>query len=429
MNKNTLSKSEEKPRSFVLLSLLLILGVGGAVFYTKKYDTTAEQGESAQSNTTQSKFGGGKHDHDDGRPTVVSVETSQKVDFPVYLNGLGTVTPLKIVTVRPRVDGEIMKITFTEGQTVKEGDLLAEIDPRPFEIALQQAQGQLLRDEALLKNTEIDYQRYQTLLTQDSIAAQQTATQDAQVKQYRGIVEMDKAQVNNAKLQLSYAHLTAPISGRVGLRQIDQGNIVRANDVNGLVVITQLQPINVIFTLPEDNIQALIQRKRSNDSISVTAYDRAGKLKLAQGKLLAIDNQIDATTGTLKLKAQFDNVDNSLFANQFVNIKMQLETLKDVTQVSSAAIQNDTEGAFVYVVSPEKKIAIRRVKVGESQGDKIAVLENLAANETVVLEGVDKLHEGSQVDVAQKDGQAIAEDPNNKPKFDDKDKSRRRKPQ
>jgi multidrug efflux system membrane fusion protein len=422
MNKNTLSTSEKKPRSFVLLSLLLIFGIGGAVFYFQHSSNSPTEAEK------HAKSGGKRGEsHDDNKPIPVSVETTQKVDFPMFINGLGTVTPLKIVTVRPRVDGEIMKIAFIEGQTVKEGDLLAEIDSRPFEIGLQQAQGQLLRDEALLKNAEIDYERYQTLLTQDSIAAQQTATQDAQVKQYRGIVEMDKAQVNNAKLQLSYAHLTAPISGRVGLRQIDQGNVVRANDTNGIVVITQLQPINVVFTLPEDNIQALMQRKHSNDSISVTAYDRAGKIKLAQGKLLAIDNQIDVATGTLKLKAQFDNIDNVLFANQFVNIKMQLDTLKNVTQVSSAAIQNDTQGAFVYVVTSEHKVAVRRVKVSEAQGDKIAVLENLSPNETVVLEGVDKLHEGSVVDVAQKDGQGVVQDPSLKPKFDDKDKSRRHK--
>jgi multidrug efflux system membrane fusion protein len=413
MNKQNLAKSEKKPRSFIVLSLLLILGVGGAVFYTKYYHTPAGQGgDVAKSEGKRTKRGDGKQD--DNKPIVVSVETAQQVDFPVYLNGLGTVTPLKIVTIRPRVDGEIMKISFAEGQTVKEGDLLVEIDSRPFDIALQQAQGQLLRDEALLKNAEIDFQRYQTLLSQDSIAAQQTATQDAQVKQYRGIVEMDKAQVNNAKLQQSYAHLTAPISGRIGLRQIDKGNIVRANDTNGLVVITQLQPINVIFTLPEDNIQALIKRRQSNDLISVTAYDRAGKIKLAQGKLLAIDNQIDVTTGTLKLKAQFDNIDGALFANQFVNIKMQLDTLKNVTQVSSAAIQNDLQGAFVYVVTPEKKVAVRRVKVGDAQGDKIAVLENLAPNEMVVLEGVDKLHEGSVVDVAQKDGQVLVQEKNDK---------------
>lgn len=402
MNKQSIPKSEKKFHLTVFIILLLLGGTG--TFYV------THSSESTKSDTKHNE----KPKNDDNKPIVVSVETTQQADFSVFVNGLGTVTPLKMVIVHPRVDGQIMKITFTEGQTVKEGDLLAEIDSRPFEIALQQAEGQLLRDEALLSNAEIDYARYQTLLAQDSIAAQQTATQDAQVKQYRGIVEMDKAQVNNAKLQLSYAHLTAPISGRVGLRQVDQGNVVRANDSNGLVVITQQQPINVVFTLPEDNIQKLIQHKRRSDSISVIAYDREGKNKLAQGKLLAIDNQIDSTTGTLKLKAQFDNADNTLFPNQFVNIKMQLDTLKNATQVSSAAIQHDIQGSFVYVITTENKATIRRVKVADVQGDKVAVMENLAPNEWVVLEGVDKLREGSQVDVAQKDGQIIATEKNDK---------------
>jgi multidrug efflux system membrane fusion protein len=406
LNKNNFLELPKR-RSFVLLISLLVLASIGAGFYFKHLSSTPAEKQN-------------KRGRDADKPAVVSVETATKADFPLYLNGLGTVTALRTVTIHPRVDGELVSVAFSEGQLVKEGDLLAEIDSRPFQIQLQQAEGQLLRDEALLKNAEMDFDRYKTLLAQDSIAAQQTATQESQVKQTRGIVEMDKAQVNNAKLQLSYAHLTAPISGRVGLRQIDQGNIVHANDTNGLVVITQLQPINVVFTLPEDNIQAVIKRKQSNPSISVTAYDRAGKNKLADGKLLAIDNQIDSTTGTLKLKAQFDNHDGVLFANQFVNIKMLLDSLKGVTQISSAAIQNDTQGAFVYVVNAEKIVQIRRVTLGATEGDKVAVLDNLAANEMVVLEGIDKLHEGSQVDVARKDGQVVAKIKDKKSQQDDK---------
>ncbi len=396
-------------RVSVLSGLLSVLAIAVAGFYFQQSSAAPEAKSGADR---------GKHGHDDhDTPAAVSIETAAQADFPVYLDGLGTVTALRTVTVQPRVDGELIRIAFNEGQMVKEGELLAEIDPRPFQVQLQQTQGQLLRDEALLKNAQIDHERYQTLLKQDSISAQQTVTQESQVKQYQGSVEMDKAQVNNAKLQLSYARLTAPIAGRVGLRQIDQGNIVHANDAKGLVVITQLQPISVVFALPEDKVQMVIQRWRSNEPVIVTAFDRAGKTKLAEGKLLAIDNQIDSTTGTLKLKAQFDNTDSTLFANQFVNIKMHLETLSGVTQVSSAAIQHDTEGAFVYVVNPEKKVQLRRVTLGPTEGDKVVVQSNLAANETVVVEGSDRLHEGSLVDIAEKDGQAVAASPDtvNKP--------------
>lgn len=399
---------EKKRKTYIVSGLLAVLILGALGYYFQ--NSSAAPDKSIDSN-------GARNDRDNfNTPTAVAVETVLQADFPVYLNGLGTVTALRTVTVRPRVDGELVKVVFTEGQMVKEGELLAEIDPRPFQIQLQQAEGQLLRDEALLRNAEIDRARYQTLLEQDSIAAQQTATQEAQVRQYRGTVKMDKAQVNNAKLQLSYAGVTAPISGRAGLRQIDQGNVVHASDANGLVVITQLQPINVVFTLPEDKVQTVIQRWRSNEPVQVTAYDRSGNTKLAAGKLLALDNQIDASTGTLKLKAQFDNSGHSLFANQFVNIKMLVDTQRGAVQVASAAIQHDSQGTYVFVVNPDKTVQLRRITVGLTEGDKIVVLDNLAANEMVVVEGYDRLREGSLVDVAQKDGQAIPIAPNNQAK-------------
>jgi multidrug efflux system membrane fusion protein len=406
-------------RAFLLPATLLLLAVAAGGIYSQ-YSTTAPDAKSG--------FGSGKRGHDDDTPPAVAVETVGQADFPVYLNGLGTVTALRTVTVKPRVEGELINVAFTEGQMVKEGDLLAEIDPRPFQVQLQQAEGQLMRDEALLKNARIDHERYLTLLEQDSISAQQTVTQEAQVRQYLGVVEMDKAQVNNAKLQLSYAKVTAPIPGRVGLRQIDQGNIIHANDTNGLVVITQLQPITVVFTLPEDKVQEVMQRWRANEPVKVEAYDRAGKIKLAEGKLLAFDNQIDPTTGTLKLKAQFDNHEYTLFANQFVNIRMHLDTLHDATLVSSAAIQHDTQGAFVYVVDAQKNVQVRRVTLGPTEADKAVVLSDLAANETVVVEGIDRLRDGGRVDIARKDGQAVAASPESQAKPEGKLHKRDRRP-
>lgn len=400
----TPTQNQRKRPKFLITLAFLVLSISASVLYYQYAPAaTADGGHAGRGRH-------GHHGHDEDTPEVVAIETARQADFPVFVNGLGTVTALKTVTVKPRVDGELQKLNFTEGQMVQAGDLLAEIDPRPFQVQLQQAQGQLLRDEALLKNAELDHSRYQTLQEQDSIASQQTASQSALVKQYQGTVEMDKAQLNNARLQLSYSRLTAPISGRLGLRQLDQGNIIHANDANGLVVITQTQPISVVFTLPEDKVQTLVERWRTGKPVSVYAYDRAGKNKLAEGRLTALDNQIDASTGTLKLKALFDNHEQSLFANQFVNIKMHLDTLSDVTLVSSAAIQHDSQGPFVYVATAENTAQIRRITLGpvSSVEDKTVVLNQLAANETIIVEGVDRLKEGSRIDIAEKDGVAVA---------------------
>ncbi len=405
--------STKKNRLLKSGGLLTVLAVAVGSFYLYQADVNPNDSDEGGRRGRQFR----NHEND---TVPVAVKSVGRGDFPVYLTGLGTVTALRTVNVKPRVDGELVDVHFEEGQWVKAGDLLAEVDPRPFQIQLQQAEGQLLRDEALLKNAEIDRDRYQTLLEQDSIAAQQTQTQAALVKQYQGNIEMDRAQVNNAKLQLSYAKVTAPISGRVGLRQIDQGNIVRANDANGLVVITQLQPIDVVFTLPEDKLQAAIQRWRTNPAIKVEAYDRSGKTKLAEGKLKAIDNQIDPSTGTIKLKAQFDNREQTLFANQFVNIKMQLDTLSNALQVSTAAIQHDNDGAYLFVVGADQTVQQRRVTLGPIEGELVVVTNNLAADEVVVVDGIERLKTGSKIDVAEKDGVAVAAKPDVESKLERK---------
>ena len=340
---------------------------------------------------------------------AVAAVVATQGDFPVYLSSLGTVTALRTVTVRSRVDGELVRVAFKEGQMVQEGDLLAEIDPRAFQVQLMQAEGQLLRDEALLKNAQTDLVRYKTLLEQDSIAAQQTVTQESLVKQYQGTVAIDRGLVANAKLQLSYARITAPISGRLGLRLVDQGNIVKASDVNGIAIITQIQPIAVVFTLPEDDLQAVMKQFRSGKSLEIEAYDRAGKIKLAEGHLLAVDNQIDTSTGTVKLKGQFANKDGALFANQFVNIKMLMDTLRSVTIIPTAAIQRGTIGAFVYIVKQDLTVSMRPLILGPTEGEKVAVLEGLEADERVVIDGADKLRDGMKIKLATREPESSAD--------------------
>jgi multidrug efflux system membrane fusion protein len=370
--------------------------------------------------------GEGKEDKiKDSVIAVVAVAATQG-DFPVYLSGLGTVTALRTVTVRSRVDGELVRVAFKEGQHVREGELLAEIDPRAFQVQLMQAEGQLQRDEALLKNAGTDLARYKVLLEQDSIAAQQTVTQESLVKQYQGTVGIDRGLVANAKLQLSYARITAPITGRLGLRLVDQGNIVKASDANGLVVITQTQPVAVVFTLPEDELQSVMKQFRSGGDLSIEAYDRGGKNRLAQGQLLAVDNQIDTGTGTVKLKAQFANADEALFSNQFVNIKMKMNTLRGVTLIPSAAVQRGVEGTFAYVVKPDRTVTVRPLKLGPSENEQVAVLEGLQPNEQVVVDGADKLRENSEVKLITPGGASASGDA---PAFPGKKKSSGQEPE
>ncbi len=380
----------KQPRWLLIISGILIMGVIIGI------RATTSSSEDAHGGFKKNKAGGSKFENQ--TPTV-AVAISQLADMPVYLNGLGTVTALHTVTVRSRVDGELVKVNFTEGQYVKQGEVLAQIDPRPYQVQLQQAQGQLMRDEALLKNAQIDLSRYQTLLDQDSIAPQQTATQSALVKQYQGTVEIDRALVENAKLQLSYAHITAPVAGRIGLRLVDQGNMIRSSDTNGMAVITQLQPISVVFTLPEDVVPSIMQRWHDQPNFSVDAFDRSGNHQLASGQLLAVDNQIDANTGTIKLKAQFDNQERKLFSNQFVNIRMKLDTLRNVVTVPTAAIQQGANGAFVYVVNADQTVTVKPVKTGPSENGAIVITQGLNPSEQVVTDGADKLREGITVNL------------------------------
>jgi membrane fusion protein, multidrug efflux system len=378
------------------LALALILAAGGAYYYFyRPADDAAPRA-------------GSRRGFDATRPTAVEAAAARTGDMNVYLSGLGTATPLKTVTVRSRVDGELVRVLFTEGQTVKAGDLLAEIDPRPYQAQLEQMQGQLARDQALLDNAVIDLQRYRTLYAQDSIAKQQVDTQEALVRQYQGTIKLDVGQVDNAKLQLVYSRITAPISGRLGLRQVDPGNIVHASDTNGLVIITQLQPITVIFSIPEDNLPGIMRKLHAAEKLQVDAYDRAGQNKLASGILLTADNQIDPSTGTVKLKAQFDNESSALFPNQFVNVRMLVDVKRDATLVPSAAILRGTPGTFVYVVKSDSSVTVRKIRPGPTEGLNTAVLDGLAPGEVVVVNGHDKLREGAKVDAALRDTAAPA---------------------
>ncbi|MEO6749962.1 MAG: MdtA/MuxA family multidrug efflux RND transporter periplasmic adaptor subunit [Casimicrobiaceae bacterium] len=341
------------------------------------------------------------------KPAPVAVATAKSADFNVYFSALGTVTPLATVTVHSRVDGQLLRVLYREGDTVKAGQLLAEIDPRSFEVQVEQANGQLAKDRALLANANVDLDRYKTLLAQDSIAGQQVDTQASLVKQYEATIASDQAQVDAAKLSLSYTKIVAPISGRLGLRQVDVGNMVHASDSNGIVVITQLQPIDVVYALPEVDLPQVLRQLHAGQPMPVDALSRDATKKLASGKVLTVDNQIDTTTGTVKLKAEFGNDDTSLFPNQFVNIRMLVEILHAVTVVPSAAVQRGTQGNFVYAVGADSVVAVRVVTLGPVDGETTVINKGVAPGDIVVIDGTDRLREGQKVETVSRDTSVV----------------------
>lgn len=395
-----------KPRSgrrFVLTSIVILLIVGGVVWWTK------HAAPPQQAN-------GGRN----SAPMSIVPEVVGKGDIGININALGTVTSLATVTIRTQISGYMQKIDFTEGNDVKKGDLLAEIDPRPYEATLAQARGQLARDEAMLKGAQVDLARYQGLAAQNAVPHQTLDTQVALVAQDQGTVEADKASVKSAEVNLAYCRIVSPLDGRVGLRQVDQGNYVTPGDANGIVVITQLQPISVLFTVPEDNLQSIAKRLQSGAVLPATALDRTGASKIADGSLQTFDSQIDPTTGTIKLRAQFPNNDRLLYPNQFVNIRLLLDTHKDVTTMSAAGIQRGAPGTFVYLVNADSTVSVRPVKLGVTDGDHVEVLSGLAPGDRIVIDGADKLRDGAKIVIRSENKPAQTTNPAQTPADPDK---------
>lgn len=380
---------------WVWLVVLVAVGVAGYFLWPK---IKAFQSQAPAPTTGKGKRGA-------GGTTLVVAARAKKGNIGVYDQGLGAVTPVYTELVRSRVDGELMKVLFKEGQLVKKGDVLAEIDPRPYQVQLDQAQGQLVHDQALLKNAHVDLARYKKLLDQQAIPEQQYATQEALVLQYEGTIKTDQAAIDSAKLNLVYSHITSSIDGRVGLRLVDPGNIVHASDSNGLVVITQLDPISVIFTIAEDQLPAVQDKMHAGAQLGVEAWDREVKNKLAQGKLETIDNQIDPTTGTLRLRANFENKGGKLFPSQFVNARLLVEQKTGVVVVPNEAIQRNSQSTYVWLVKPDQTVTIRQVATGVTEGPQTEILSGLEAGDELVTVGVDRLIEGSRVN-AQVPGEA-----------------------
>ncbi|HVV93289.1 MAG TPA: MdtA/MuxA family multidrug efflux RND transporter periplasmic adaptor subunit [Hyphomicrobiales bacterium] len=383
--------ARQRRRRWIVGAALVVLAAGAGAAYWLGHHVPATSQRAAAPAAGRGRFAGG------AGPQPVAVAAAAKGSIPIYFNALGTVTSLATVTVKSQVSGQITDIAFTEGAMVKKGDFLVQIDPRPFQAALDQLQGQLARDQAMLENAKLDLARYEKLGQQNSVAKQTVDTQKATVEADQGTVLSDQAQVEAQKLNLANAHIVSPIDGRVGLRQVDLGNYVQAGDATGLVVITQLQPISAVFSLPEDDLPRLMGRLRTGATLPVTLYDRSDSHEIATGTLATVDNQIDPATGTVKMRAMFPNADFALFPNQFVNARVLVDTLADTVVVPTAAIQQGAPGAFVWVVGDGNQVTAKPVKTGPADGDKTAVISGLAAGDKVVVDGVDRLRDGMRV--------------------------------
>jgi multidrug efflux system membrane fusion protein len=370
-----------------LILLLVLAAAAGAVWYWRTHPAAQPSGRAAGRSGAQTP------------PQPVGAATIDKGDIRIILNQLGTVTSLDTVTVMTQINGQLVDVGFKEGQVVKKGDFLAQIDPRPYQVALGQAQGTLARDQGLLAQAQGDLKRYQMLGRQDSIAQQQLDDQRYLVQQDTGTVQADQGTVDNAKLNLAYCHIVSPIDGQVGLRQVDPGNYVQTSSTSGIVVITQMQPISVVFSVPEENVSEIIRRMQSGATLSVSAYDQANVKLVATGRLATIDNQVDTTTGTVKLRALFDNPDESLYPNQFVNARLLLDTMKDIVRVPVPAVQRGEPGTYVYVVNANNTVSVRPVKLGPTDGGYEAVLSGLQPGERIVTDGTDRLRDGAAVTV------------------------------
>jgi multidrug efflux system membrane fusion protein len=370
--------------------VLVLAAVGAYRYWPKGPDTAAG---TAPPGATGGRKGRG------GGPAPVVATKVRRGNIGVYVTGLGTVTPINTITLKSRVDGQLMKVNYQEGELVHEGDPLIEIDARPYQAALDMAEGQRMRDQALLDNARVDLARYQTLLAQNAIPEQTLATQKSLVAQLEGTVKSDQSQIDSAKLNLTYCHITAPITGRVGLRLVDPGNIVHASDAGGLLVITQVQPISVVFTIVEDKLPEILKRWHAGERLPVEVWDRADENKIGSGTLKTVDNQIDPTTGMIRLRADFPNADESLFPDQFVNVRLLVQEKQGVTLVASAAVQRTSTSTYVYLVKPDSSVTVRNLVEGVSEGSDTEVTDGLAPGDVVVMAGVDRLNEGTRVTV------------------------------